>query len=94
MIDFEDAFITQNRLKSASQIIVEDQEVINGQYKVISRSADGRPGTIFIFWMDGQMIKIIFFKLLLKGCDTQSTSNVKQNGMEELEVGFRAVLVE
>ena len=45
--DYEGAFISQNRLKSARQIKVEDQVVISEQSKVVSRSADGRPETIF-----------------------------------------------
>ena len=48
---FQGAFISQNGLKSARQILVEDQGVISGRPNVESRSADGRPGTIFAFWM-------------------------------------------
>ena len=51
MIDFKGALILQNAFKSARQIIVKDQEVIGRQFKVISRRADGRPGTIFK-WTD------------------------------------------
>ena len=36
VIDFEDAFILQNRLKSGRQIIVEEQGVISGGSKVVN----------------------------------------------------------
>ena len=50
--NFEGPLISNNRLKSAEQTIVEFSGIRSGRSKVVSRRADDRPGTISSY-LDG-----------------------------------------
>ena len=55
-------FATQTQKRR--RIIVESQRLISGRAKIVSRKADGQPGTTSVpdpFRMDGWMIEIIGF---------------------------------
>ena len=79
MIDFEGAFILHNRLKSAKQTKVQISGISSGRSKVLSRRADGRPGTISPYLDSGRLIGI----LTTKGRNIRSTSNGERNTLPD-----------
>ena len=68
------------RTQKRRKITVENQRLISGRSKIISRKTGGRPWTSFPFRMDGWVVTIIIgFELLTKGRDIRIASNVVRN---------------
>ena len=79
VIDFFRRFYFATQTQKGRKIIVENQSLLVEGPKLFPGKQTANPGLLSLFKMDGSVIEIIGFKLLTKGQDIQSTSNVVQN---------------